>query len=834
VGINCGNTCSFDFDYNTSVTLSANADTGSLFSGWDGEGCSGTGACIVKMDQLRLVNATFNLPNKQTLFITKGGGGTGVITSVPIGINCDSNCRNQSAFFDNNTTVTLTAVADAGSDFSSWSGCDSTSGSNCTVKMTQAINLIAIFNPNQFTLTVTKGGSGTGTITSSSGGIDCGSNCSGSFDPGTTITLTAKADTGSTFAGWSGGGCSGTGSCTVTVNQDLEIIATFDGTTQKAILISPSGRIFTSTPTYKWQAVAVSTWYLLRVWDAGDVEKIGKWYTAVDAGCGSGVGQCSITPTTQLGPGSYRWWIQTYVNGTNGPWSNDLSFTVVLPQDKAVLLSPSGKTLTALPIYKWQAVAASTWYQLWVSDSANSTKIKSWYTAAQAGCGSGTGVCSITPVTQLVSESYQWWIQTYINGVNGPWSEGLTFTVLPPPPKTALISPSGKTYTVSPTYRWLAVSTATTYQILVLDSGNNMKAQAWYSGTQAGCGSGTGQCSIVLQTALSMGFHRWWIQASNDIGSGPWSDEMAFTVASSGPPGKATLISPAGAIATNQPTFMWNAVPLATWYRLWVNDSTTNSGKINTWYSATQSGCGSGTGPCSVKPTTILAAGNAQWWIQTYGDGGYGPWSDALSFIVPGSGSLPGKATLISPSGKISTQTPTYSWKAVSNATWYCLWVNDSLTAQKIFLWYTAEAAGCSSGTCSVRPSTALAAGVAQWWVQTWNSAGYGPWSDGMNFTVGSSMAGRYEIESGPRPHLSRAWPAIAQLLQAPLGLFPQNQSESGGSTILLRGFSVTIHSRQDVPLILLPTQQIFPFCPGIESPICRYQGGSHVQGSPH
>lgn len=101
------------------------------------------------------------------------------------------------------------------------------------------------------------------------------------------------------------------------------------------------------------------------------------------------------------------------------------------------------------------------------------------------------------------------------------------------------------------------------------------------------------------------------------------------------------------------------------------------------------------------------------------------------------SSSPPGRATLVSPSGNISTSTPTYTWNAVPLATWYYLWVNDN-GAAKIQSWYTATQAGCSSGygTCSVTPSTALDEGTSQWWIQTWNDAGYGPWSDGMSFTV--------------------------------------------------------------------------------------------------
>jgi hypothetical protein len=76
-------------------------------------------------------------------------------------------------------------------------------------------------------LTATKAGAGSGTITSSPTGLDCGSICAFSFTQGTTVTLAAAADANSAFAGWSGGGCSGTGTCTVTLNADTTVTASF-------------------------------------------------------------------------------------------------------------------------------------------------------------------------------------------------------------------------------------------------------------------------------------------------------------------------------------------------------------------------------------------------------------------------------------------------------------------------------------------------------------------------------------------------------------------------------------------------------------------------------
>jgi poly(3-hydroxybutyrate) depolymerase len=77
------------------------------------------------------------------------------------------------------------------------------------------------------TLTVTPAGTGSGVVTSSVGGIDCGATCTATFASGTAVTLSAVAATGSALSSWSGGGCSGTGRCVVTMVSDQTVTATF-------------------------------------------------------------------------------------------------------------------------------------------------------------------------------------------------------------------------------------------------------------------------------------------------------------------------------------------------------------------------------------------------------------------------------------------------------------------------------------------------------------------------------------------------------------------------------------------------------------------------------
>src|SRR5213594_22899 len=163
----------------------------------------------------RLVTGT-GVSTTSKLTASKAGTGSGTVTSNPAGISCGATC---SASFTNGTMVTLTATPAAGSTFTGWSGGGGCIGTGtCTVTLNTATTVTATFMQSSFALTVTKAGTGGGTVTSSPAGISCGATCSTSFTTGTAVTLTATPAAGSTFTGWSGGGCSGTGTCAVTLN----------------------------------------------------------------------------------------------------------------------------------------------------------------------------------------------------------------------------------------------------------------------------------------------------------------------------------------------------------------------------------------------------------------------------------------------------------------------------------------------------------------------------------------------------------------------------------------------------------------------------------------
>jgi hypothetical protein len=153
--------------------------------------------------------------------VTPAGTGSGTVTSSPAGINCGATCGTTA--FTLGTTVTLTTAPGAGSTFTGWSGACSGTGS-CVLLIDDVKSVTATFTFPQFTLTVSAAGSGT--VTSSPAGINCGATCSAPYNSGTAVTLAATPSAGSTFTGWSGS-CTGAGSCGVTMDAARSVTATF-------------------------------------------------------------------------------------------------------------------------------------------------------------------------------------------------------------------------------------------------------------------------------------------------------------------------------------------------------------------------------------------------------------------------------------------------------------------------------------------------------------------------------------------------------------------------------------------------------------------------------
>jgi hypothetical protein len=202
---------------------------------------------------------------------------------------------------------------------------------------------------NPETLTVSKPGTGTGTVSSDLPGVVCGTTCSAAFSSGAVVTLTAAADAGSSFTAW-GGDCTGSGVCQVTMSQARYVTATF--TSQVSCGSSVSGTLSTtdSTAGHRWpsyytdiyqlngvagQTVTINMTsafdtYLYLVNPAGTVE------TANDDGPGGTLN--SVIVYTLPSTGLWRIEATSYGSGVTGAYN--LSLGCIPPGNRFVPIPP--------------------------------------------------------------------------------------------------------------------------------------------------------------------------------------------------------------------------------------------------------------------------------------------------------------------------------------------------------------------------------------------------------------------------------------------------------------------------------------------------------------
>jgi uncharacterized repeat protein (TIGR03803 family) len=214
--INCPGTCSHIYPNNTPVTLNASPDQGWVFNGWGGA-CTGSGSCQVSMTQDQTVYGSFSPLYTLTVSVTGNGS---VITNDGF-INCPGVC---SHVYVAGTPVVLNGVPAQGWSLSSWGGYCVGTPSSCTVAMSHDQSVNVAFTQNSYTLSVSL--SGSGTVTSTDGFINCPGSCSHTYLSLTPVTMNAAPAQGWNFSGWSGA-CSGVGPCNISLIGNLGVSAYF-------------------------------------------------------------------------------------------------------------------------------------------------------------------------------------------------------------------------------------------------------------------------------------------------------------------------------------------------------------------------------------------------------------------------------------------------------------------------------------------------------------------------------------------------------------------------------------------------------------------------------
>jgi hypothetical protein len=172
------------------------------------------------------VTARFEVPTPFTAETTGSGEGT---------VECSTDEGNSfhacEAEYLSNTELILKAEANAGSEFTGWTGCDSEpevgEETRCEVLIDEEHTVSANFDeiPQQpLTLNIN---SGEGTVVSDPAGLECtgstGESCEAEFEEGAEVTLTASAAEGFRFQKWEGCPSADGHHCTVTMNEAQEV-----------------------------------------------------------------------------------------------------------------------------------------------------------------------------------------------------------------------------------------------------------------------------------------------------------------------------------------------------------------------------------------------------------------------------------------------------------------------------------------------------------------------------------------------------------------------------------------------------------------------------------
>jgi uncharacterized repeat protein (TIGR01451 family)/uncharacterized repeat protein (TIGR02543 family) len=193
------------------VTLTATADPGSSFANWSGDLSGSTSPITLTMTAGKEVTATFTQDQYALQIATVGSGW--VLTNPA------------QAAYDFGEVVTLTAFADFGWTFGGWSGDLAGSNSPDTVTITGDTAVTGTFIQEAYTLAITTVG----------GGAVVTEPAKVSYSYGEVVTLTATADPGWTFGGWSGDLTGSNSPDTVTITGDMAITGTF---TQEAYTLA--------------------------------------------------------------------------------------------------------------------------------------------------------------------------------------------------------------------------------------------------------------------------------------------------------------------------------------------------------------------------------------------------------------------------------------------------------------------------------------------------------------------------------------------------------------------------------------------------------------------
>ena len=340
-----------------------------------------------------------------------------------------------------------------------------------------------------------------------------------------------------------------------------------------------------------------------------------------------------------------------------------------------------------IPTFTWQASAGAAKYEIEVGPQSDPNIV--WWSGQ-------TVHLTLTPVdaSKFPNTELYWRVRAKdSSNTAGPWSSKINFTKILPAP--ILVNPLvASTSVITPTFEWERVPEATYYQVELSTSDTFVVMEATYT---------TYNTRLTPVGTFAHGTHYWRVRSVDADGHVDTpSNSRSFEKDIPAP----TLISPAaGSTSVVIPTFEWERVPEATYYKVELSTSDTFVVMEATYT----------TYNTRLTPVGTFAHGQHYWRVSSVdADGHAGTPSTPRSFTKD----IPAP-TLVGPAdGSTGVVIPTFEWQRVQEATYYQVEVSTSPTFVPMEKTYTTY-------NTRITPVDTIAHGLHYWRVSSVDADGH-------------------------------------------------------------------------------------------------------------
>ena len=444
--------------------------------------------------------------------------------------------------------------------------------------------------------------------------------------------------------------------------------------------IGPSGSILTSRPTYQWTYSPGVFTYIVEVWQG--VRKTDTFTLSAAEVCNVATKVCSYQEPLGVSTWPTRWKVKAYIADIWSAFTEEMHFRWI----KLETISPTEIMNTNDITFKWTNLPGATKYEVQIPTMYGLPEI---ITVTSANCAAST--CEYDPGRLYPYGVGTWRVRAFVDGAWRNWSETNTYYMI----KLNIVSPTGSVATGKPNYVWTYSPGVTNYEWAIYRNPFKIKKLKSVSISAASyCNASTGLCTLPAPLTLGKGNYNWEIKAM--IG-GQWTK---YTVAADY---NVTVgaANPQAAAADAQYSYQWPAVNGAEKYKLLASLAEYGVEDVIIDTLGCDGQTCTGISPIEIKDFTtgkyVLVRLNDKW--KT--------WDTAQSGGEPAN-------SLVSPTGLVPTQSPTFKWREVSGIDQYILkvWSGESLvTTVKI----KAAEAVCDQGFCEYTLPGPLALGSYTW-----------------------------------------------------------------------------------------------------------------------